>query len=273
MLSKIRVAPGSKPGIAGRDARDDLGLGDKHRGTGPSREIEGEARGAPAAPVRRGSPQRPARAAGPRRLRQGRCHPHRLRGAEPTGLQGRVVQGADVHRARPRLPLESARRSSGAWRDRHLQSLPLRGRRCRADARARAREGVEAPARSHRRLGADARRRGDDDHQGVPERLERGAAPPTAGADRRSREAVEVPQGRSRRPRPVRRLHRRIRGRDRRDLDRSRPVVRRAGRPELGQGNGCRRAARRCARANRSAAARSPKTESRDSSSQWPSGA
>lgn len=31
MLSKIRVAPGSKPGIAGRDARDDLGLGDKNR--------------------------------------------------------------------------------------------------------------------------------------------------------------------------------------------------------------------------------------------------
>ena len=29
MLSKIRVAAGSKPGIAGRDARDDLGLGDK----------------------------------------------------------------------------------------------------------------------------------------------------------------------------------------------------------------------------------------------------
>jgi PPK2 family polyphosphate:nucleotide phosphotransferase len=29
MLSKIRVAPGSKPGIADRDARDDLGLGDK----------------------------------------------------------------------------------------------------------------------------------------------------------------------------------------------------------------------------------------------------
>ena len=30
MLSKIRVAPGSEPGIAGRDARDDVGLGDKH---------------------------------------------------------------------------------------------------------------------------------------------------------------------------------------------------------------------------------------------------
>lgn len=30
MLSKIRVAPGSKPGIAERDPRDDLGLGDKH---------------------------------------------------------------------------------------------------------------------------------------------------------------------------------------------------------------------------------------------------
>ena len=30
MLSKIRVAAGSRPGIAGRDARDDLGLGDKH---------------------------------------------------------------------------------------------------------------------------------------------------------------------------------------------------------------------------------------------------
>jgi PPK2 family polyphosphate:nucleotide phosphotransferase len=29
MLSKIRVAPGSKPGIAGRDARDDVGFGDK----------------------------------------------------------------------------------------------------------------------------------------------------------------------------------------------------------------------------------------------------
>jgi PPK2 family polyphosphate:nucleotide phosphotransferase len=31
MLSMIRVAPGSKPAIAGRDARDDLGLGDKRR--------------------------------------------------------------------------------------------------------------------------------------------------------------------------------------------------------------------------------------------------
>jgi PPK2 family polyphosphate:nucleotide phosphotransferase len=30
MLSRIRVAPGSKAGIAGRDARDDVGLGDKH---------------------------------------------------------------------------------------------------------------------------------------------------------------------------------------------------------------------------------------------------
>ncbi len=29
MLSKIRVAPGSRPGIADRDARDDVGLGDK----------------------------------------------------------------------------------------------------------------------------------------------------------------------------------------------------------------------------------------------------
>jgi PPK2 family polyphosphate:nucleotide phosphotransferase len=29
MLSKIRIAPGAKPGIARRDARDDLGLGDK----------------------------------------------------------------------------------------------------------------------------------------------------------------------------------------------------------------------------------------------------
>jgi PPK2 family polyphosphate:nucleotide phosphotransferase len=29
MLSKIRIAPGAKPGIAKRDTRDDLGLGDK----------------------------------------------------------------------------------------------------------------------------------------------------------------------------------------------------------------------------------------------------
>lgn len=30
MLSKIRIEPGTTPGIATRDARDDLGLGDKH---------------------------------------------------------------------------------------------------------------------------------------------------------------------------------------------------------------------------------------------------
>jgi len=31
MLARIRVAPGAKPGIAGRDARDDLGFGSKDR--------------------------------------------------------------------------------------------------------------------------------------------------------------------------------------------------------------------------------------------------
>jgi len=33
MLAKIRVAPGAKPGIAKRDAHDDLGLGDKEHAT------------------------------------------------------------------------------------------------------------------------------------------------------------------------------------------------------------------------------------------------
>ena len=34
MLSKIRITPGARPGIAQRDARDDLGLGDKDAATG-----------------------------------------------------------------------------------------------------------------------------------------------------------------------------------------------------------------------------------------------
>ena len=49
--------------------------------------------------------------------------------------------------------------------------------------------------------------------------------------------------------RALRRVRRRLRRRDRADVDRARAVVRRPGRPQLGQGDRRRRAARRCARA------------------------
>ena len=58
-------------------------------------------------------------------------------------------------------------------------------------------EGLAAPRRPHPRVGADADRRGDDDREGLPQRLEGGAASALAGADRRSGEALEVPSRRS----------------------------------------------------------------------------
>ena len=77
--------------------------------------------------------------------------------------------------------------------DRRLQPLALRGHRRRADAEPGAGGRLAPSLRAPARVRAGARRRGNDGPQGLPQRLAGGAAAPAPGADRRPREAVEVP--------------------------------------------------------------------------------
>ena len=133
-------------------------------------------RRAPVPPLRRGAPQRAARAPGARRLREGRRRAPRVRGREPDRGERHVVSCARRRRARARLPLADPPRAAAAGHDRRLQPLALRGRRRRPDVRDRARAGLAAALRAPPRLRADARRRGDDGAQGVPQRLTRRAA-------------------------------------------------------------------------------------------------
>ena len=174
--STLRVEPGHA-GRSSRSATPATSSGSR-QGAGAERLAalaRADRRSSSTASTPRAGTQRAARPPGARRLGQGRRHPRRVfEGVNPTG-RARVASfkapvGAElqhdylwrIHAALPR-----------ARRDRHLQPLALRGRRRRADARARAGGGVAAPLRAHPRVRADARRRGNDDREGVPQRLAR----------------------------------------------------------------------------------------------------
>ena len=75
---------------------------------------------------------------------------------------------------------------------------------------------------------------GTTHRQDLPPRLEGGAGQAAPGTARHAGEALEVPARRPRRPQALGRVHRRVRGRDPRDLDRMGALARRPGRPQLG---------------------------------------
>ena len=111
-------------------------------------------------------------------------------GVNPAGVSVTSFRAPVGVGARARLPLADPRRAPGARPHRRLQPLPLRGRRRRADAEARAGGRLAPPLRASPRLRAAARRRGHDGAQGLPQRLARGAAKALPGADRRSRRSA-----------------------------------------------------------------------------------
>ena len=203
----------------------------------------------------RGDPFGAPDPAGARRSGQGRdaeARPHR---PQPAGLPRRRLQGADDHRARPRLPVAGPRRLPRPRRARRLQPLALRGRRGRESPRPRA-AGHLAPALPpDSRVRAAPHRRGHDRGEGVPPRLQGGAGPAAAGTARQPGQVVEVPPRRPRGPRPLGRLHRGLRRRDLRHHDEVGALVRRSRRSQLGPESRRRRAARTHAGGARSAAA------------------
>ena len=175
MIESLRVVPGSQPGIAARDTRDDLGLGTKG-----GREAGGSTISASGSPTLAGPALRREH---PGRARSS-CRASTRRGKD--GVIRSVFSGANplgIRTASFGVPTETELAHDYLWRihaalpsarhDRRLQPLALRGRRRGADARAGARGRLATSARAHPRVGADARRRGHDDRQGVPQRRRR----------------------------------------------------------------------------------------------------
>ena len=114
--------------------------------------------------------------------------------AQPAGLPRRLVQGADRRpSSRTTTSGASTPRSRPAARSGSSTARTTRtSSRCACSSLA-PEEVLDAPAGPHPRVGADAHRRGHDDREGVPQRLEGGAAHAAPGAHRRPGEAVEVP--------------------------------------------------------------------------------
>ena len=178
MIEHIRIEPGTKPKLAKRDGGDKLGLGGKEHAQGllavSRQKLE--------------KLQQRLYAEGKHSVLLV------LQGLDASGKDGvirTVFEGVNPQGCRvasfkaptstelaARLPLARARRPAGPRRDRHLQPLALRGRRRGADARAGTGGGLEAASGAHRRVGADARRRGNDDREGVPQRLARRSSGP-----------------------------------------------------------------------------------------------
>ena len=118
---------------------------------------------------------RARRAAGHGRLGQGRHRQALPRRAQSDERARRGLQGAELDRARPRLPLAHPPGAPAARRDRHLQPLALRGRARRAGRGARAEAGLEEALRGHQRVRAAPRERGHDRRQALPAHLRGGA--------------------------------------------------------------------------------------------------
>ena len=146
--------------------------------------------------------QRARRAAGHGRLGQGRHRQALPRRPQPDERARRRLQGADLDRARPRLPLAHPPGAPAARRDRHLQPLALRGRARRARRGARAEAGLEEALRGHQRVRGAPRERGHDRRQAVPAHLAGGAGEALPRAHRGPHEELEVL---ARRPRQARR--------------------------------------------------------------------
>ena len=175
MLHELRVKPGTEARIADRDPDDKLGV-DKEEG---EKRLEHLVERIDALQYRLYAEDR-----------------HSvllvLQGLDASGKDGvvrRVFDGVNptgVSVTSFKAPVGAELQHDYLWRihaaastardDRHLQPLPLRGRRRGADVRDRAAEGVAPPLRAHPRLRADARGRGDDRVEGIPQRLPRGTA-------------------------------------------------------------------------------------------------
>ena len=163
----LRVKPGSRvrPRQAGPGGDPRMGQGDgRPRAHPPARA----ARDAPGPVLGRGAPIRPHRPPGHRRRRQGRHHQQGHGGVQPAGLPRDVVQGPELRGARARLPVADPQGHPAQGRDRHLQSIALRGRARGPRARPRAQGGLVQAVRADQRLRGDPRRQRDDRRQALP---------------------------------------------------------------------------------------------------------
>ena len=193
MIESLRVVPGSQPGIAARDTRDDLGLGTKDA----AKRVLDDLR------------ERIADLQDRLYAESTRAVLLVLQGLDASGKDGvirSVFSGANplgIRTASFGVPTETELAHDYLWRI-HA-ALPPRGtigvfNRSHYEDVVAVRMHALAPeerlassARAHPRVGADARRRGHDDRQGVPQRLEGGAAATPPGTRRRSAQALEVP--------------------------------------------------------------------------------
>ena len=259
LLDELRVKPGSAPGLDERDPDARVGA------AGASRKVSSESR------LSRRAPRRAAHAAlggGDAR----RCCSS-SRGWTPRARTGRSARSspASTRRAAASQSFKAPtvtelahdylwrihERLPGARRDRDLQPLALRGRRRRARAQARAGAGVAraATSTSARSSACSPTRARPSSRCSCTSRTEE--------QRKRLQERLDDPEKRwkfrarrSRRPRALGRLHRRLRGRAPRDVDRLGAVVRRARRPQLVAQPGRRGDPRRRARASRPETAR-----------------
>src|SRR5581483_1215341 len=183
----------------------------------------------------------------------------RVRGRQPAGLRGHLVQAALHQGARPRLHVA---RHDGAGRARpyrHLQPLLLRGVPGRTRASRRARQ-AEAPveardqeylARTLRGYFGDRalpRASGHGDPEILPQRLEGRAARALPRPARRAREELEILDGRHPRARAVAALPGGLSGHDPPHCEGGGAVVRGAGRSQMVRAGGDRLGHRQHAR-------------------------
>ena len=152
---------------------------------------------------------RAGRIAGARRGGQGRDDSPRHERRQPAGGCGAQLQGPVGRGARPRFPVAVRAAAAGAWRDRDLQPLALRGGARRAgasrgpgppDAAAitQARP-LEAALPGDQRLGALSDRERHPRRQAVLEPVQGGAAHTLSAADRPAGPQLEVLGGRRQR--------------------------------------------------------------------------
>ncbi len=219
-----------------------------HRLQGEGREVPRAGHRAPRRPagqaLRAGPLGGAARLPGDGRRRQGRRDQARDVGREPAGLPGLLVQGPDVGRPRPRLPLAHREVPARARAHRHLQPLVLRGgaRRPRAPGDPRQAEAAGGPRdeadlegapRGHRRPRALPRSQRRRRREVLPARLEGGAEEALPRTARPAREELEVLVRRREGAAPLEGLHAGVRGDDPGDCGSARAVVRRARRQEV----------------------------------------
>ena len=231
----LRVRPGTSSPAGASGPRRDPRLGQGGRGS-RARDAAGPAGRPPGPLLGGGETLDPRGPAGHRRGRQGRHDQQGHGGVQPAGLSRDELQGP-VHRGTgPRLPLARPPEGAAQGRDRHLQSVALRGRAGRARPRPRAERGVVGALRPDQRLRADPGRQRDHDRQVLPLDRQGRAARAVPGSLRRPDEALEVLDGRSRGAEALGRLPGGVRRRPFEDVDQ--PCARGTSSPRTGSGSG-----------------------------------